>query len=114
MDEENTQAPEQELQPSVPQNDNRITQEQIEAWMERVGLLAAHIEGTTTTVCHAFLDGTFYLGTEYSACVDPANFDEEFGKQLAAQKCISMVRSKAWELLGYELYSRSQAGQIAL
>lgn len=82
----------------------RITPEHIEALMERVGLVCSHHEGTTTTMCHAFLDGRFFLGATYSACVSPENFDEELGIKIASGKAVAMVRDRLWELEGYRLY----------
>lgn len=82
----------------------RVTQEHIETLMERVGLVCSHPADTTTTMCHAFLDNVFYLGTTYGACVSAENFDEEFGIQNSSKKAVEMVRERLWELEGYRLY----------
>lgn len=57
--------------------------------------------GTTTTVCCLSLrnGGTV---TGESACVSPANFDEEIGRNIARQN----AREKIWPLEGYLLKQR--------
>lgn len=57
-----------------------------------------HFPGTTHTVCCLTLkNGHTVVGD--SACVIPANFNEEIGRQLAYEKAVD----KVWEVLGYEL-----------
>lgn len=90
----------------------RITPEQVDAWLERCEIIATNIPGKTTTLALAFLDGNYYLGSTFSACVSPENFDEELGIQIATKKMLAMLREKAWEMLGYELYCQKQAGQV--
>ena len=81
-----------------------ITQEQINALLERVQCIGSHIEGTTTTLLHAFLDDRFYLGSAHSACVSVENFNEEKGLQIARDKLFAQITDKLWELEGYRLY----------
>lgn len=109
MNENHDAAVEAQIQAKGLTTGPRVTPEQVDAWMERVAIMCAQIPGTTTMVAHALLDGTFYLGTTFSACVSPENFDENLGMDIASRKCIDMVREKAWELLGYELYSQQHA-----
>ena len=82
----------------------KITPEIIEKMMEKVTYSFAVIEGTTATICTGMLDGEFMLDTAYSACVDPSNFDPEFGQQVALQKCMEKCEAKLWELEGYYLW----------
>lgn len=82
----------------------RITQEQIEKLAERVQFVGGAFDGTTTTVIHAFLDGTFYLGSAHSACVSPENFNAELGMEIASKKLSAQVWDKLWELEGWRLY----------
>lgn len=42
---------------------------------------------------------TGFVDHEVSSCVDPANFDERVGKQLALEK----IRSRLWDRLGFVL-----------
>lgn len=39
---------------------------------------------------------------ETSACIDPANYDENIGKEI----CMEQIRHKLWELEGYVLMSK--------
>lgn len=87
-------------------NDNRVTPEQIAALRSRVTIVFANPEGTTSTFAHAFLDGSFYLATGHSACVDPANFNAELGQQYAAKSLEAKIIAKLWECEGYSLYQR--------
>lgn len=38
-----------------------------------------------------------FVIVESSACVDPANYDEDLGKQI----CLKRIMNKVWELEGY-------------
>jgi hypothetical protein len=54
--------------------------------------------GTTVTVCCLTLRNG-YNAIGQSACVDPANFDEQVGKDLARRDALNQV----WRLEGYLL-----------
>lgn len=54
--------------------------------------------GTTTTVVNA-TDRTGFEYTASSACVDPENYDIDFGEELALKK----IQSKIWAHLGFVL-----------
>lgn len=43
-----------------------------------------------------------FILTESSACVDPANFDEQIGYEI----CMNRIENKIWELEGYALQQR--------
>lgn len=90
--------------PTVVQNAPSISKERIEALYGRTTFCGGHIEGTTTTVLHAFLDERFHLGSAESACVSPENFDEDVGLRIAHEKLGSKVIDKLWELEGYRLF----------
>lgn len=92
----------------------RVTKEQIDALMERVSCIGSSIEGTTVTIVHAFLDGTFFLGSAESACVSPENFDEELGLQIAHRKLAAQVEQKLWEFEGYRLYCDIREGRVTV
>lgn len=81
----------------------RVTPEQIDALMARVTYLGGRVEQTTSTVVHAFLDGTFLLATGYSACVSPENFDAELGFKMASDQAAEKARDQLWLLEGYAL-----------
>ena len=57
--------------------------------------------GSNTTVCLLTLKNG-YTVTGESACVDPANFDEEIGREVAFKD----ARNKLWPLLGFSLKER--------
>jgi len=54
--------------------------------------------GTTTMVCCLTLCNQFNT-VGISACVDPKNFDEDFGREMARQN----AKDKIWTLEGYLL-----------
>lgn len=74
-----------------------VTQAQIHELIE-----GAEIEVTTTfdkcTVVSAKLPNGFVL-VESSACVDPANYDPDVGRDI----CMKRITDKLWELEGYAL-----------
>lgn len=43
-----------------------------------------------------------FILTESSACVDPANFDEQIGYEI----CMNRIENKIWEMEGYALQQR--------
>lgn len=60
-----------------------------------------HIPGTTVTICSIMLENGFSVRGE-SACVDPENFDEVIGADLAYKDAFN----KIWQLEGYLLAER--------
>lgn len=76
---------------------NTVTQERIEQLLK-----AADVEYTTigdkTTLVRVVLENGYEL-IETSSCVDPANYDEEIGRDCA----MSRIIDKLWELEGYVL-----------
>lgn len=91
----------------------RITREQIEGLMERVTFTFEVPGGTTSTLCHAFLDGKFYLGSGHSACVSPENFSASMGERLAKGKAEQVARDELWKLEGYALFKQTMAAPAA-
>ena len=80
-------------------SDNKITTEHIESVIEKKDF--HKIKGATLTFCVLTLKNG-YTVTGESACVDPKNFDEEVGQQVAYQNAFE----KIWELEGYLLKQR--------
>ena len=80
----------------------RVTLDQIEALMEKVEFKVHIVEGTTTTMAVAVLEG-FTLAKEFTACVDPLNFNKELGEKYAILKSKAAAKDKLWELEGYRL-----------
>lgn len=84
----------------------RITKDQIYSLMKRVQYVVVQKpDNTTSTFVHAYLDGKFFLGTGFSACVSEENFNSEIGERIARQKAEVEATNKLWELEGYRLYS---------
>ncbi|BEV08009.1 Gp49 family protein [Methylophilus sp. DW102] len=80
-------------------NAPRLTPADIDATI--VGEQYHVFPGTTLTVCCLQLkNGATVTGD--SACVSPANFDEQIGRNIARQN----AREKIWQLEGYLLKQR--------
>ena len=80
----------------------RIRPEDLDAAISStVPLQYHHFPGTTVTVCCLTLTNGYAVVGE-SACVDPDNFDEAIGRDVA----YSEARNKVWPLLGYALRER--------
>jgi hypothetical protein len=87
----------------------RVTKADIDALMGRVVFTYdQRPNGSTTTFCHAFLDGSFFLATGMSAAVSAENFNAELGRDMATNKAFSAARDKLWELEGYRLHRSLQ------
>lgn len=61
------------------------------------------VEGTTVTGCWAFLPNGFKVGYGESACVDPAEFNQELGEKYAKERAISDATNNLWGFEGYLL-----------
>ena len=82
---------------------NTVTQAQIDALLQ-----TADVETMTVfdkcTIVVAKLPNGFVL-VEHSACVDPANYNEEQGREI----CMKRIADKLWELEGYALQKQLAA-----
>lgn len=83
----------------------RITPGEIDALMNKISHV--YFQHGTSTFCHGFLDGRFYLASGHSACVSPENFDLAIGRDVAFKNMMAAARSKLWEFEGYSLYRRN-------
>ncbi len=81
-------------------NAPRVTLDAIMELMEEVEYIYNVIG--TTTYCHAFFRG-FSLATEFTACVDPSNFNAELGRKYAKIKTEEAAKNKLYELEGWRL-----------
>lgn len=61
---------------------------------------------TVTVACLTLRNGFYVCG--YSACLNPANFDVELGRQVA----FNDARDKIWKLEAYRLKERKRIGGI--
>lgn len=101
----NDQAVEQEIK-AKGLTAARVTLAQIDALMARVTYVGGRVGETTSTVVHAFLDGTFLLASGHSACVSVENFDAELCTQMATRQAEAKARDQLWLLEGYALRAR--------
>lgn len=80
---------------------NTVTQEQIDEIIDNSEIEAWTVfDKCTIVVCK--LPNGFVL-VESSACVDPANYDEEMGVEI----CMDKITDKIWELEGYKLQNEA-------
>ena len=81
-------------------NAPRVTLDAIAELMKEVEYHFNVIDNTT--YCHAFFR-RFSLATEFTACVDPSNFNAELGKKYAKIKTEEAAKDKLFELEGWRL-----------
>lgn len=80
--------------------ENTITQANIDAIMSRAKVEVTKA-GDKTCVVHVTLANGFEI-TETAACVDPANYSEAIGKQIALKRIVDRL----WLLEGWRLACR--------
>lgn len=78
-----------------------MTKEQVEANMQDVLVRTVVEFGKPCTYVTVRMQNGFTL-RESTTCVDPANYDEEIGKQI----CLKRIEDKIWFLLGYVLQEK--------
>lgn len=78
-------------------NDNRVTQEQIDALLDSAETQEHTFWGKELVVSYRLESG--FTVTGRGACVDPANFDLAIGRDLARKD----VAKQLWQLEGYRL-----------
>ena len=84
----------------------KVTAARIDELMQQVTFSTHIVPGTTTTIATAMLQVgavKFTLANEFTACVDPRNFNAELGAKYAIEKATESARNKLWELGGYSL-----------
>lgn len=89
------------MEPLVPQNSNRITQERIDALLAASSWSDTKVGVKTTVVCCTLPNGFEVI--ESSGCVDPANYDHDLGVRI----CKKRIVDKIWMLEGYALAERN-------
>ena len=78
-----------------------VTQEQVNDNMQAVSVQTLEDFGKKITHVSVRMKNGFVL-TEDSICVDPANYDENIGKDV----CLGRIENKVWFLLGYALQDK--------
>lgn len=80
---------------------NKITEEIVEASVDKWQHTVMDVEGQhKTVIVMAILKNGFVI-VESSSCVDPANFDFNIG----FNSCVNRIYNKIWELTGFILQS---------
>ncbi len=82
-------------------NEIKVTQEQVNENMQDVIVRTETEFGKPVTYVTVRMKNGFTL-RESTTCVDPANYDEEIGKQI----CLEKIEDKVWFLLGYALQEK--------
>ena len=92
---------------------NTVTAEQVDSILEKLEAEYLVVPNSTVTLCVLFLPmpngNRFSIATGLAACIDPANFKEEVGRQYSFKDAFAKARSKIWELEGYALAKTLQA-----
>jgi hypothetical protein len=79
-------------------NKNTVTIEQVKENMQDVIVRTLQDFGKPCTYVTVRMKNGFTL-RESTTCVDPANYDEEIGKEI----CLKRIENQIWFLLGYQL-----------
>lgn len=82
-------------------NKNTVTREEVLANMQDVIVRTLQDFEKPCTYVTVRMKNGFTL-RESTTCVDPANYDEEIGKQI----CLKKIEDKVWFLLGYALQDK--------
>ena len=88
---------------------NTVTKEQVAENMQDVIVRTLQDFDKPCTYVVVRMKNGFTL-RESTTCVDPANYDEEIGKEI----CLKRIENKIWYLLGYALQEklyREQKGE---
>lgn len=80
---------------------NTVTTEEVKANMQDIICSTAIEFDKPVTYVTVRMKNGFTL-RESTTCVDPANYDEEIGKQI----CLEKIEDKIWFLLGYALQDK--------
>jgi hypothetical protein len=76
---------------------NTVTKAQIDEILYNSDVQVQTVLGKCTIVTCKLPNG--FIIVESSACVDPANYNEELGLEI----CMKRIENKVWELEGYVL-----------
>ena len=79
-------------------NKNTVTIEQVMENMQDIIVRTLDDFGKPCTYVTVRMKNGFTL-RESTTCVDPANYDENIGKEI----CLKKIEDKIWFLLGYQL-----------
>lgn len=80
---------------------NTVTKEMVDANMKDVKCTTITLFDKPCTYVEVRMKNGFTV-RETTTCVDPANYNEEIGKEI----CLKRIENEVWKLLGFELASR--------
>lgn len=80
----------------------KVTQKEVDDNMKDVVVRTITDFGKPRTYVTVRMKNGFIL-SESTACVDPANYSEEIGKEI----CLKHIEDKIWFLLGYALQDKA-------
>ena len=87
----------------------KVKPEYIDQLIKKIDFVFGRIS-EARMMCSAVLDG-FVIADGFGACIDPRNFDEEIGKQIAIRQCVEIATRELWKLEGYRLSRSLNEGQ---
>lgn len=82
---------------------NTVTQEQINELVEKAEVEYATRFEKSLIATFKFENG--WVETVDASCIDPANFNEEIGREIVMER----IKNKMWELEGYALQKKVYA-----
>lgn len=86
----------------------RVTLDQVNQVMKEVEYWVEVPTGTTTTIASAFIRG-FHLADGHSYCVNPENFNAEYGEKSAIAKAEANAKDAVWKMLGTLLFAHNNS-----
>lgn len=91
----------------------KISQLQVTQKLARMKVQYHRFPGTHAVMAVMHDDNGFIYGTGIGSCIDPAEFDEEIGRQVAYRNASKQATDKVWEeegiLLRYEMRRAEEA-----
>lgn len=78
-------------------NNNKVTEQQVNEILKNSEIVVNTLWGKCTVMAAKLPSG--FTIVEHTGCVDPANYDEETGKQI----CLDRIKNEIWKLEGYKL-----------
>lgn len=92
----------------------RVKKEHIDHLASQIEYVTVQPEGTTTTLCLAYLPGKkgmkFLLTIGVSACVSPALFNAQTGIDIARRNAEQQATGELWKLEGHSLFKELNHG----
>lgn len=86
----------------------------IQAILDKCSFEVDQPAGRTATHVHVYDEHGYFLGSGFSACVDPANFNAELGKEYALKDALGKAEGALWRGEGYHLKKQLEAGRYIL